>query len=168
MKSFLLSPNNAYLRWSIPLPEKKTEGSVEGGDTGISSVVSISDGQQTLPNQHGRTLNEILKKIARCEKGSKAFWRALDERDNFICWSVKQIDFSNIKELRLEKISNFRSGKQVGKFLNYFGEPLIREKLIEAAMLSGVQVEGAAIALSFSTVLPVRFCMQEEQIGEAL
>ena len=140
MPSFSVSPNNVYLRWEIPLPPLKSDGIVVGGDTGINSVLTLSDKQQTVPNAHGTTLNSILKKVASKKKGSKAFHRALDERDNFLNWSIGQIDFSNIKELRLEKISNFRHGKNVGKFLNHFGEPVIRGKLMDVARQAGVLV----------------------------
>ena len=66
--------------------------------------------------------------------------RAKDHQKNYINWSINQLNFSNIKEIRLEKISNFRHKKNVGKFLNHFGEKLIREKLIDKAQQLGVLV----------------------------
>jgi hypothetical protein len=57
----------------------------------------------------------------------------LDHRDNYIGWSVNRLNLTNIKQLNVESISNFRDGKNVGKKLNYFGEPLILERLVRRA-----------------------------------
>ena len=46
----------------------------------------------------------------------------------------------SIRKINLEKVSNFRHRKNVGKFLNYSGEALIRSKLIDFAEEHGVLV----------------------------
>lgn len=104
-------------------------------------IITFSNGFSTAKvDNSGQSFNDILKKISRKKTGSNAFHKALDHRNNFIGWAVNQISFTDIKEIKLEKISNFRHGKNVGKFLNYFGEPLIRQKLLEAALIHGVHV----------------------------
>jgi putative transposase len=85
-------------------------------------------------------MKSIINKICRKKKGSKAFWRAKEHQKNYINWSLKQLNLSNIKEIRVEKISNFRHKKNVGKFLNQFGEKLIRSKLIDVAQQCGVRI----------------------------
>ena len=139
LNSVLLSNNKIDLRWEYQIDEKDT-GIIVGADSGISSVITLSDHQQTSPDKHNHTLNSILKKIVRKKKGSKSFLKALNHRDNFIRWSINQLNLSNIKQIRLEKVSNFRHKKNVGKFLNYSGEALIRSKLIDFAEDSGVRV----------------------------
>ena len=136
-----LRKDNICLRWSLSEPEKKTEGITVGGDTGINSVVTLSDKQKTPVNNHNQSLNTILTKISRKVKGSKGFDKAIDHRDNFINWSINQLNFANIKQVNLEKISNFRKGKNVGKFLNYMGETLIRSKLLDTLQEQGVLVK---------------------------
>ena len=140
MTSFLVTPKTIQLRYQISLPELKKDGIIVGADQGINTCITLSDHQTTRPCKHGHTLNSIIKKISRKQKGSKAFWQAKDHQKNYINWSVNQLNFSNIKEIRLEKISNFRYKKNVGKFLNYFGEKLIRDKLKDKAQQLGVLV----------------------------
>lgn len=139
MTSILLSDKTVDLRWKYSPPDPQGDD-VVGADTGINSVVTLSDGQSTLKDNHGHSLNSILQRISRKKKGSKSFKNTLIQRDNFIRWSVNRLDLSNIKEIRLEKVSNFRYKKNVGKFLNYSGEALIRSKLIDFAEDRGVRI----------------------------
>jgi transposase len=135
-----LSTNKIYFRWEVDVAEKEN-GILVGADTGINSIVTLSDKQKSQPCNHGHTLNSILKKITSKEKGSKAFHKALAHRDNYICWSINQLNLSNIKEVRLEKITNFRHKKNVSKFLNYMNETLIRSKLIDTLQEHGVHLK---------------------------
>ena len=139
LNSILLCNNKIHLRWEYEVDEKDN-GIIVGADSGISSVITLSDHQQTSSDKHSHTLNSILKKIVRKKKGSKSFLKALNHRDNFIRWSINQLNLSNIKQIRLEKVSNFRHKRNVGKFLNYSSEALIRSKLIDFAEDSGVRV----------------------------
>jgi transposase len=114
---------------------------VVGCDTGITTVATLSSSQSTPEkDNHGHSLTSILHKIKRKEKGSKAFHRSLIQKDNFIIWSINQLNLSTIKEIKLEEVSNFRHGKNVGKFLNYSGEALIRSKLIDFCEENGVHI----------------------------
>lgn len=140
LSSILLSPNNVYLRFQYEAPEIKKTGIEVGADSGINSVLTLSDRQQTKADIHGHTLNSILKKITRKKKGGKSFEKALAHRDNFIRWSINSINLKGISKIKLEKVSNFRRNKNVGKFLNYSSEALIREKLIDYAEDHGVHV----------------------------
>jgi len=140
LSGLMISKNNIKLVFEVPIPEPKKEGRVVGADQGINSCVTLSDSQITPKNKHGHDLNYILNKLKRKTKGSKAFNKVKAQRDNYINWSIKQLDFSKISQINLEKISNFRYKKNVGKFLNYFNETLIREKLIDIAQQSGVRI----------------------------
>jgi transposase len=114
---------------------------VIGCDTGIKTIAQFSSGVKTPDKDiHGHDLTSILHKIKRKKKGSKAFHRALDHKDNFIRWSINQLNLSNVKEIRLEFVSNFRHKKNVGEFLNHSGEALIRSKLIDFAEENGVHI----------------------------
>lgn len=139
LSGVLISSKEVNLRWEYS-PVDSVGTKEVGADTGINTVVTFSDGQATVKDKHGHSLNSILKKIERKRKGSKSFEKALTQRDNFIRWSVNQLDLSSVKEIRLEKVSNFRYKKNVGKFLNYSGEALIRSKLIDFAEDHGVRV----------------------------
>lgn len=137
MSSFQISEKYLYIRYETDLPELKTSGEIEGVDQGIKTCLTLSDGQVSK-KLDGHDLDTITDKISRKKKGSKAFHKALDHRDNYIGWSVNQLNLTNIKQLNVESISNFRNGKNVGKKLNYFGEPLILERLKCRAQQEGV------------------------------
>jgi len=149
LNSVLLKHDSVQLRWKYE-PSKKQVKKVQsnpanqivGCDTGINNVITLSNRKSTSNkvHNHGHTLNSILKTIKRKKKGSKAFKRALKHRDNFINWSVKNLDMTGIKQINLEKVSNFRYKRNIGKFLNYSGEALIRERLIERSKQLCVEV----------------------------
>lgn len=121
-------------------PPTKSSSKIVGADSGINSVITLSDKQSSKPCKHGHILNSILKKISNKKKGSKAFHKALSHRDNYIRYSINQLNLTDIKQINLEKVSNFRRSKNVGRFLNYSGEALIRSKLIDFAEDQGVLV----------------------------
>ena len=127
LKSIQIDENYVYLRWEQDCPDIKKTGNVEGLDQGIKTCITLSDGQ-TSTKLHGHDLDTITNKIKRQQTGSKAFHKTLKHRNDYIGWCVNQVNFSNIKELRLEKISNYRHKSNVGKKLNYFGEKIIRER----------------------------------------
>ena len=138
--SFQISNRFAYFRYEINVPKLKTEGGTVGADQGIVTCVTLSNGVTTRPCPHGHDLRSITQKIARKQKGSRAFRRAKAHQENYINWSINQLNLSNIKVLKLEKISNFRVGKNVGKFLNHMNETLIRSKLTDCCSAAGVQL----------------------------
>jgi len=138
--SFQVSKKEIKFRYDINLPELKEDGKIVGADQGIVTCVTLSDSQTTQKCNHGHDLRSIVKKITRKKQGSKAFHRAKEHQKNYINWSINQLNLKDIKELRLEKLSNFRHKKNVGKFLNHFGESLIRRKLLDVSILQGVLV----------------------------
>jgi len=139
LSSFLVSKKGIHLRYEFKKPQLKTEGDIVGVDQGIKTCLSMSDKQVTKPNKHNQDLDFIIKKLSRKKIGSKLFYKTKEHKKNYINWSINQLDFSNIKELRLEKIENFRYKKNVGKYLNNFGEKLIKRKVVDKAMQSGVR-----------------------------
>ena len=140
LKSFQICTKHIAFKYEIPISPIKEIGEIRGADQGIITCVSLSDRQITKECNHGHDLHSIDLKIKRKKTGSKAFHKALAHQENYINWSINQLNLTNIKELRLEKISNFRYKKNVGKFLNHFGETLIREKLIDVAQDAGVRL----------------------------
>lgn len=138
MTSILLSDKYLYIRWKQDLPKQKTIGEIVGLDQGIKTCLTLSDGQVSK-ELDDNDLDKITNKIARKKLGSKAFHRAIDHRNNYIGWAVNQLKFSNIKELRIEKISNFRQGKKTSKKLNYFGEKVIMDRIYKKCLVTGVR-----------------------------
>ena len=63
-------------------------------------------------------------------KGSRSFGSTQEHRKNFINWSINQLNFNNIKELRLEEIVNIGyNKKRKSRFLSHWCNTLIRDKI---------------------------------------
>jgi IS605 OrfB family transposase len=86
---------------------KETEGDVIGLDIGYKKLITCSDGKF-----YGENVDEIYNKISRKKQGSKAFKRALTERDNKTNKIVNQIQIEtrNIKEIVVEDLKNLKRG----------------------------------------------------------
>jgi transposase len=80
-------------------------------------------------DNHEHSLSSILDKLSRKKKGSKAFKRAQIHRKNFVHWSVNQINFEGVKEVRLEKVVNIRFGKKSSRKMSHWSNPEIRDKI---------------------------------------
>lgn len=138
--SFILSKNNIEIRFEMKNIPIKTTGIKVGADQGINTCLTLSDSQTTKKDIHEHDLHSITTKISKKKTGSKAFHKAKDHQRNYINWSINNLNFSNIKQINLEKISNFRNKKNVGKFLNHFNETSIRNKLKDKAQELGVLI----------------------------
>lgn len=125
--------------------EKKTSkprgSEVVGADQGIVTALTLSDGQTTPECTHGHTLSSIQKKLSRCKKGSKGFRRAQAHRENYIGWSLNQLNLSDVKEVRLEKVKNIRRGRRSPRFLSHWTYTLIKEKLERLSETEGFRLK---------------------------
>ena len=138
-----ISPNKVTFNFVIQKPELKTEGNILGVDIGIKDVCALSDNTnntQFKKDIHGHTLEKIQEKLSRKTKGSKAFKKAQKHRNNYIHWYLNQIDFKNIKTLRMENIQHLRKGKRTSRYLSHWIYSEIKDKLEDLALRSGVQI----------------------------
>lgn len=127
-QSIRLSNKNVTLMYEIPDVEKHG-GRIVGADQGVITTLTLSDGQVTTDDKHGHTLASIQETLTRRKKGSKGFKRTQQHRKNYINWSINQLDLSNIREVRLEKIRDIRRGKRTIKSLQHWTYPLIKKKV---------------------------------------
>ena len=98
----------------------KTKGAKIGFDTGYKKLLACSNGQV-----YDTGLQAAYEKIVRKKQGSKAFKRALTERDQKINQSVNLIDFSKVKTIVVEDLRSVKSGSK-GKFRKEFNNKLSR------------------------------------------
>lgn len=126
---FSLSNNGITFRYEVePLENKSNE--IIGIDQGLSDVLTLSNGHSTPKKDiHNHSLHTILDKLSRCKKGSKGFKRAQEHRKNFINWSINQMNLSNYKEIRFEKIINIGFGKSKSRKMSHWTNTLIRDKV---------------------------------------
>lgn len=140
-KSFLVSGKYIDIRWEKETPEIKKEGIIVGADQGINTVLSLSD-RQTTPekDKDGNSYSTILDKVARKKRGSKAFKKASDHRENFVNWALKQLNLVNIKEMRIEKIVNLRFGRRMSRKMAAFTYKFINTRNDSRCEEAGVAV----------------------------
>lgn len=82
----------------------KQEGKILGIDSGYKNLLTTSEGQFL-----GKGFDKTYEKIARKKQGSKAFKRALIERDQKINRIInKELDLKDVKEVRVENLKNLK------------------------------------------------------------
>jgi len=94
-------------------PIKKKIGKAIGIDIGIKKLIVDSSG-----NEYGKEIESLMDKIQRKEQGSKAFKRALKERDYYINKTVKELPFNETKMIAMENIKNIKKNTKKEKRLN--------------------------------------------------
>ena len=136
--SFLVSNTKIGLRWEYQEPELKTTGSIIGADQGVTTCVTMSDGQVTKKNNHNHDLASINHILSRKQKGSRAFARAQAHRTNYINWSINQLNLDGVREFRLEKLFQMRTGQKSSRYLSHFTYTQIRDKIRDVCSGNGV------------------------------
>jgi IS605 OrfB family transposase len=101
-------------------PAVKTSGSAVGLDTGYKKLLADSNGAV-----HDVGLEAVYEKIARKKQGSKAFDRALIERDQKINQTINQMDLAQVKTLVVEDLKSVKSGSR-GRMRKDFNNKLQR------------------------------------------
>lgn len=141
MNSFLIGKHNVNVRWSIPKPNNKSSGVSVGADQGMKDILTLSD-KQTTPkaDKHGHTLHSVLETLSKRKRGSNAFKRSQTHRENFINWSINQLNIDNIQEIKLEDIWNigYKSGKS--RIMSHWTNTLIRDKVEKVCEENGVRL----------------------------
>ena len=136
-----ISKKSITFNFSLPPIPKKVEGVVVGLDKGATDVYFMSDHQKSCKDIHGWDLDNIIKKMSRQKKGSRAFAKSQEHRKNYIHWCLNQIDLSNIKTLNIEKLKNMRKDKRTSKYLSRWTYTIIDDKLLDLALEHGVHVK---------------------------
>jgi len=116
-----LDKNWVGLIFEKEAPQKKEEGKIIGIDLGYKNLITTSEGQFI-----GKDFYKIYEKISRKKQGSKAFKRALIERNNKINELInKELNFSDVKVIKIEALKNLKK-RIKGKFRREFNNKLQR------------------------------------------
>lgn len=142
--SFLVSDKVVNLRWFKEDPELRTTGSIIGGDQGFKTCLTLSDEQitksQPTPNPNKfHDLESILRDMCRKKKGSRAFKKLQDLRNNYIHWTLNQLNLDGIKEVRFEKIWNIGYKKRTSKLMSHWTNTIIRDGWQDFCLRNGVR-----------------------------
>lgn len=140
LNSFSLREKDISFRWEHETEYKET-GDVIGADQGFKTLLTLSNGSATPQyNNHGKSLEQILRALSKCTKGSNRFKRKQKERDNFIGFLINKIDLNKIKTINLEEIVNIRYKKNTNRIMSHWSNPLIRDRLIRYCEMHEVRV----------------------------
>jgi putative transposase len=122
-------------------PPKKKEGKTIGIDIGIKKLIATSEG-----NFHGKEIEPLMNKIQRKQQGSKAFKKALKERDYYINRTVKELPYTDTRAVIMENIKNIKRNTKKEKrlrkeFRSKFQRwtyPLLAGRINQLCELNGV------------------------------
>ena len=130
LNSFSIGQDSISLRFNITNKNINSGTKIIGIDQGMKDVATLSD-HQTTPKQdiHGYSLESIINILSRKKKGSDAFFKAQEHRKNFINWSINQLNFDDVREVRLEKIWNIGYKRRTSRKLSHWTNTLIRDKI---------------------------------------
>jgi len=139
MTSWNISPKQFRSCWQKEV--SKSLGSITlCADQGVTTCLSLSDGQSTGKDRDGYDLKSIMAKLNRKKKGSKGYKRTQEQRSNYINWSINQLNLDNVKELRLEKLFQMRSGTRTSSFMNRWTYTRINASIKSKCEILGVHV----------------------------
>ena len=133
--TWLIYSDSVCSTWEKESADPKEEGNKLGLDQGVVTCITLSDGQTTGKDIHGHDLHSVMSKLARKKKGSKAYKKAQTHRENYINWSVKQLNFDGIKEIGFE---NVRGYIQTTRFLSGWSYTTIEKAIEERCLEEGV------------------------------
>lgn len=133
-----LGKGSVTLRYDVPDVLKRSEGTSFSIDQGLKTMLTTSREDIFPLDPHGHNLESIIDSMARCKNGSKGFHKKVAHRKNYVNWLVKQLDLSNVKEIKLEKITNIKYGRKVSLELKHWSNPLIQEALTKRTEELGV------------------------------
>ena len=131
-----ISEDTLHLIYEVP--NKNVSGSqIVGADQGLVTALTLSNGATTLSCPHGHNLQTIQAKLARKQKGSNGFRRTQEHRKNYIHWSLNQLNFKDVKEVRFEKIKHLRRGERSSRYMSHWRYTLIKDKLVRLSEEEG-------------------------------
>lgn len=121
-------------------PSKKNKGKAIGIDIGIKKLIVTSEGKA-----YGKEIEPLMDKIQRKEQGSKAFKKALKERNYYINRTVKKLPFTakvvvmeNIKDIKRNTKKERKLRKEFRSKFQRWTYPVLFGRINQLCELNGV------------------------------
>ena len=141
LNSFLIGKDVLNIRWELPSIPEKEEGEIVGADQGKKDILTLSNGLVTTKTDlHGHSLDSIIAKVARKEKGGNAFKRAKDHQKNFVNKSINDLNLKNVKQINLEKIWNIGYKNPRSRLMSHWCNTIIRDKIQQKCENEGIRL----------------------------
>jgi len=150
-------------------PLKKKEGKIIGVDIGIKKLMATSDKEF-----YGTEIEKLINKIQRKQQGSKAFKRALKERDYYINKIAKQLPYNELKVVIMENIKNIKRNtkkerrlrKEFRSKLQRWTYPKLLSRISQLCELNGVHFHTIDPAHTSQTCTKCGFVHRLNRNGE--
>lgn len=138
-KGIRLGRDSVTFIFDIKDVEPKIGQRTIGLDIGQKTTVSTSDGQLLDKCPHGHTYTSICEKLAKKQKGSKNFKRAVTHRSNYLRYIVNQINLDGVSAVNRENIKNLGKFSNVSRRMKHWNYrelfDVLDAKLIEQGVL---------------------------------
>jgi len=121
--------------------EAKTDSKTLGIDIGYKKLLCDSSGVKSETDNHGHTMESIIKRLSRKKRGSKAFQRTVALRKNYIGWCLNQLNLEDYSTIRIEKIRKLRLGKRTSRLLSHWDYKDIFDRIKLHCSKQGVLVK---------------------------
>lgn len=143
--SFLVTGKTIDVRFVLPVKKQSRATDTLAIDQGINHCITSVNGStgevsQSAACNHKHTLKSIIDTMTKRVRGSKGFAKAQTHRTNYVNWSINQLNLTDVKELRLEKINDYGRGKSLPYHLRYFPVREIEQKLQDVCLLNDVHL----------------------------
>jgi IS605 OrfB family transposase len=148
-------------------PPIKTKGRAIGIDIGYKKLIATSDDKK-----FDTGLEKIYNKIAHKKQGSKAFKRALKERDNKIGESVNLLPFKELRTIVAEDLKNVKKNtrkkiyKKFNNKLQRWSYTKVLDKLSLRCAEQGVLFKKVSPAYTSQTCCSCGFRHKNNRAGE--
>ena len=135
-----ISKENVTLMFDIIEPTLVQDGKTIGIDIGQTTTLTCSNGQCIEADKHGHSYKSICQTLARKKKGSRNFAQTEAHRNNYIHWSINQLNLTGIQKVKLEGIKHLRRGKRSSRLLSHWNYAALVGTLTEKLNDAGVQI----------------------------
>ena len=147
----------------------KKEGKIIGIDMGIKKLMVDSKN-----NKYGLDIERLMDKIQRKQQGSKAFKRALRERNYYINRTVKELPFDDISTIVMENIKGIKKNtkkdrklrKEFRSKFQRWTYPSLLKRINELTELNGVHFQLIAPNYTSQMCSKCSFVHKQNRNGE--
>ncbi len=158
----LLKQNNNWfleLTFQKETPPKKEKGKTIGIDIGIKKLITTSENKE-----YGKDIEKLMNKIQRKQQNSKAFNKALKERDYYINRIVKTLNWNKLKSIVIENIKNIKQNTKKQRRLNKDFRSKF-QRWTYSQLLNRIKLTAEATGVHLQLVNPVHTSQTCSQCG---
>ena len=158
-KSVTITDKYVTFSFEVETGEKKTEGNMLGFDFGMKRLGTLSNGEII-----GEYIEELLYKLQRKKRCSKAYYRKKEEIREYINKEIKEVNFKDKQLIVVEKLKNMKyKMKERGRLSKNIRS--VFYNLSYRQVLSRIQMLCEENRVTFRSVLPFNTSIECSKCG---